>query len=131
LHTSGDRFVGNEEREMGFNTTVVVLNDALGDIADDPEFGKALAQAIMGHSVHGPTRVRAGLHGTAATVVETHHGDRTVAIAVGGNSASVLGSIGTWEHDEPEVQIKLLKILAEDRGYKLIRAPGTKGKTKG
>ena len=32
---------------MGYNTTVVILNDALGQIAKDPKFGEKLARAIM------------------------------------------------------------------------------------
>lgn len=32
---------------MGYNTTVVVLNDALDAIRDDPEFGKKLYHAIL------------------------------------------------------------------------------------
>lgn len=31
---------------MGYNTTVVVYNDALDQIANDPEFGKKLVAAI-------------------------------------------------------------------------------------
>lgn len=31
---------------MGFNTTVLVLNDALGCIAEDAEFGKKIADAV-------------------------------------------------------------------------------------
>lgn len=31
---------------MGYNTTVLVLNDSLGAIEEDPEFGKNLARTI-------------------------------------------------------------------------------------
>jgi len=39
---------------MGYNTTVVVMNDALGSIEKDPEFGKNLVRAVL-RAVHSPT----------------------------------------------------------------------------
>ena len=79
---------------MGFNTTVVVLNDALSYIAEDPEFGRRLYDAISNlsrdkrgyvsaHSVHG------GVYCNAATVIETHHADHDVTVVVGGNRGYV------------------------------------------
>jgi hypothetical protein len=85
---------------MGWNTTVVVLNDALGYIEEDPEFGKKLARAILGLSAPpdrqrcdvSARRPRGGVHANAATVVETHHADAVVTVDVGGNTAVVVGS---------------------------------------
>jgi hypothetical protein len=79
---------------MGNNTTVVVLNDALGEIAADPEFGRRLADAIgrvrPGHTVsvaaHHP---KGAIHCNAALVVETHHADYDVLVRVGGNRGEV------------------------------------------
>lgn len=80
---------------MGLNTTVVVLNDALGDIAEDPEFGKRLADAIASARRGKPVNVAAhGSHGiscNAACVIETHHADYDVLVKVGGNTGSVVG----------------------------------------
>ena len=80
---------------MGFNTTVMVLNDALGEIAEDAEFGKRLASAIMnarvGKSVSVPAYGMHGIHCNAALVVETHHASHDVLVSVGGNSARVVG----------------------------------------
>jgi hypothetical protein len=74
---------------MGFNTTVVILNDALRDIAGDLEFGRRLRDAIQSYSGK-PITVSAGHHGNAALVVETHHADYDVLVKVGGNRGEVI-----------------------------------------
>lgn len=74
---------------MGYNTTVVVLNDALGEIESDPEFGRKLADAIKRVRPGMPETVRAGHHGNAAMVVETHHASHDVTVIVGGNRGYV------------------------------------------
>lgn len=106
---------------MGFNTTVVVLNDGLAEIESDPDFGKRLADAIRSiHMMPGRVDVRAGCHVNAASVIETHHADETTLVAVGGNFASVLGSVyGAGRHHEEADRIRLLKMLAEELGYKV------------
>jgi hypothetical protein len=73
---------------MGLNTTVLILNDALGDIAKDPDFGKKLVAAIADGGKQ--VVISTPSFGNAATVIESHHSDNTVLIAVGGNCASVL-----------------------------------------
>lgn len=79
---------------MGYNTTVVILNDALGEIATDPEFGKRLADAIAQARRGKPVVVGAhgerDIHCNAALVVETHHADDEVTVIVGGNTARVV-----------------------------------------
>ncbi len=82
---------------MGWNTTVVLLNDALHEIAEDPEFGKRLADAVSLLAVNkGPVDVsahgRRSIHCNAATVIETHHADITVHVAVGQNYGQVVPS---------------------------------------
>ncbi len=68
---------------MGFNTTVVILNDSLHDIEHDPDFGKNLAQAIYFLSSNNePFHVSSNGSSNAAIVIETHHADYTTLIAV-------------------------------------------------
>lgn len=76
---------------MGFNTTVVVLNDALGDIERDPDFGKNLVAAILSVGCHNkPVDVSAMGHCNAASVIECHHADYNVYVKVGGNYGEVV-----------------------------------------
>lgn len=83
---------------MGFNTTVVIYNDSLHDIENDPEFGKKLAQAVLEHG-GGSKSVNVFARGVrdqgvsssqAGVVVDSHHSDETALIAVGGNTAAVI-----------------------------------------
>jgi hypothetical protein len=76
---------------MGYNCTVVVLHDALGQIEKDPDFGRNLVRAIS--SQYGPHPIRnvpAGNHGNAAYVVESHHAGHDVLVSVGGNMGRVV-----------------------------------------
>lgn len=76
---------------MGFNTTILVRNDALKDIARDRDFGSKLASAIAETSTtNKAVEISSGGHSNAATVIETHHADYTAIVAIGGNTGSVL-----------------------------------------
>ncbi len=97
---------------MGYNTTVVVINDALGEIENDPQFGKKLVAAIlMKNTTEEPVNISAGNHVNAASVVETHHADRTALIAVGGNNATVLLETQGWRHRDKKMQFRLAEEL--------------------
>lgn len=102
---------------MGWNSTVVVMNDALDAIRDDPEFGKKLYHAICEKSMF-PERsklidVPALNHVNAATVIEQHHADYTAIIAVGGNYGSVLHTTYGWSHHTTEFLERVAKELRE------------------
>lgn len=122
---------------MGYNTTVVVMNDSLHDIEKDPEFGKNLAQAIKSESIRhyrpGSQYVRALGSANAAEVIESHHADGQVAVVVGGNCGEVLGYAGTCRNgneyvkDETERKTQYLKRLAHELGFRLVKLP-KKGK---
>jgi hypothetical protein len=81
---------------MGWNTTVVVINDALDMIRDDPEFGRRLYDAVLkvqrGKPVDVAAHSKRGIHCNAATVIETHHADHDVLVKVGGNYGEVVKS---------------------------------------
>ena len=78
---------------MGWNTTVVVMNDALDCIRDDAEFGRRLYEAVLDARKGKPVDVAAhgkhAIHCNAATVIETHHADYDVTVVVGGNTGRV------------------------------------------
>jgi len=79
---------------MGFNTTVVIYNDALEGIKGDKNFGKQLYDAIMANYKSKRTESVYCEHGfagsqTAGVVVEQHHANFDVTIVVGGNTGII------------------------------------------
>ncbi|RJQ25012.1 hypothetical protein C4577_06415 [Candidatus Parcubacteria bacterium] len=112
---------------MGYNTTVVVLNDALDQISKDQDFGKNLAQHIMkmgGESVpkwHLDAWIPSGNHCNVAEIVEQHHADFTTLVAVGGNCGTLLGNIWGYRHNEDNTKLRLLEELAKQLGYKVVK----------
>lgn len=75
---------------MGMNTTIVVLNDALSEIENDPDFGRNLVTAICSLRHGKPQYVPAGGHCNAAIVIECHHANDNVLVEVGGNTGRVV-----------------------------------------
>lgn len=107
---------------MGYNTTVVVINDALDQIAKDPQFGANLARAIRQKAgVRSRIDVESGNHCNAAHIVETHHADQTVLVSVGGNLGIPHLTHHEWNHHEPEGQVSLLKAWADKLGFDLVK----------
>lgn len=110
---------------MGFNSTVIVMNDALGSIEKDKDFGRKLSDGIRDlYSRRKPTDlvdVSAGGYVNAASVIEQHHADSTAIIAVGGNYGTVLGHYWSYSHHEPASQLNILKHLASEMGYRLVK----------
>jgi len=109
---------------MGYNTTVVVLNDALQQIEEDKDFGKNLVAAIKQLRIGGggdPITVGAGNHANPVVVIETHHADSLNAILVGGNTAQDLGYVGGYRLDPKTTEGKeaLLRSLAFSFGYNI------------
>lgn len=117
---------------MGYNSTVVVMNDALHSIENDPEFGRKLKDAILTVQRGRPVDVSAGGFCNAATVIETHHADGLIAVVVGVNGGQILGYCGTWHRaysdkmDDESRKEYHLKNLARDCGYRLVKLPKQK-----
>lgn len=119
---------------MGFNTTVVVHNDALHSIANDPEFGKNLADAINSLGYRDDKIKSVSASGefmtccNAVEVIETHHADSVVAVAVGGNCGVELGYAGGYRAigRDDESKVKMLRTLADGLGYTLRKKPQRK-----
>lgn len=101
---------------MGFNTTVLVLNDALSYIERDVNFGKNLVETIHYQSVNSsPKDVSSLNHCNAATVIETHHADILVPVAIGGNSGRVLKGTSFYSASDE----MLLRQMADSMGFEL------------
>lgn len=101
---------------MGFNATVVVLLDQLHIIEKDKDFGKKLADAIryrasMPEHVDKPDRPGFRHFGAEATgqtqVIEVHHADNFMVVAVGGNTGQVLG-VGGYYTNTPDEMVEAL-----------------------
>jgi len=76
---------------MGFNSTMVIMNDALGQIKADKDFGEKVYDAVLKCvDEYEPVDISSGNHCNAATVIDSHHADHYVAMIVGGNYAQVL-----------------------------------------
>lgn len=116
---------------MGFNTSMIVLNDALGDIERDPEFGRKVSQAVSKLSLPEEYRsawgvdVSAGCSVNAATVIETHHADSISIVAFGRNEGIVLAK-HLYAYGTESQEIRVLKALADQHGYVLHRKPQPK-----
>jgi hypothetical protein len=107
---------------MGYNTTVIVLNDALHEIEKDKEFGAKLALAIMKSRPGHREDISSNYFVNAASVIATQHADITSVVAIGGNHGTELGSFfNNGHHHTEEDKIKLLKDLADKFGYRLVK----------
>jgi hypothetical protein len=113
---------------MGFQTTVIFLNDAVDQLKKDPNFQNKLYDAILKISMEQkPIDIRIGNHLNGCTVVEQHHADTTRFIVVGGNTAEVFGS-GHWtllrddlDKAGDNLSVRILKILAREHGFSVKR----------
>ena len=117
---------------MGYNSTILILNDGLDDIERDlPAWWESVKRKILsmdteqrGHADghYGLGDVGAGCHANCSTVLACHHADEVVVMAVGGNHASFLGSVyNGGKHSDPKDQLDILKRLADKRGYRLVK----------
>jgi hypothetical protein len=121
---------------MGYNTSMIVLNDALHAIKEDHEFGAKVYDAVGQLNVYnrataagrprlsshlGGVDISSGCNVNAATVIETHHADNTTLLAVGGNCASILHETFGYCHNESGMQVRLLQEWAEKLGYRVVK----------
>lgn len=95
---------------MGFNTAVIVRNDFLHEIKDDPEFGQKVYGTIISNG-RGP------YHGQSFDVLPSNHADNMQIVAIGGNSIRYLGYGGEWGANDETI----LRNLASSMGFKLVR----------
>lgn len=78
---------------MGFNTTVVIYNDALNTIKEDKNFGACLYHAIMDNiATNKPVTFFANTKNDscdAGQVIEQHHSSLNVLVEIGGNTGII------------------------------------------
>jgi hypothetical protein len=111
---------------MGWNTSVVIMNDALNEIEKDSDFGKNLARAIDECASKGPSftkgvYVSSLCHVNAATVIETHHADQLVPLLIGGNMGKILGNRDNCYISYAADNEHALREIARSMGYDLVK----------
>lgn len=76
---------------MGYNTTLVVLNDFLSDIRDDPEFGRKVYHACLNSEEVDI--------GPGVKIAGVNHATNFNLYAVGGNTSIHIGSVSGKDID--------------------------------
>lgn len=114
---------------MGFNTALMVLNDGLHCLDDDPDAGKRIYNMVLeactgrrgevfstGLAIMHNGEAR-GSHGGVVSCLSSLHADELQIIAVGGNRIQYLGYGGGYSAD-PET---MLRNLADQMGYRIVK----------
>lgn len=115
---------------MGYNSVVVVMNDALGMIEEDPTFGRNLAAGIRGCHIREDRDVPAyspsgrGVHCNAAEVISTAHADIPQVVVVKGNT----GFAYRYGEALPESVLEDLKFVLDQHGYSVRKKPTKRSK---
>lgn len=107
---------------MGFNTGVLILNDALNGVQENPQqFANNFMRAFgKFQQTHAPADFAIGNHVNGGTVFHMAHADVTGVYAIGGNHTSKLSTAyNGGKHYKDEDKVKLLKQLADEMGYSI------------
>jgi hypothetical protein len=120
---------------MGYNTTILVLNDAFDLCLDkhkDEFCSKIRSMSSSGYLLRGrdpldPDEVgvtaesfSVGNHCNPAAVMTCTHADFTSVILVGGNYATVLGEARGYEHHKKKTVKRMLNDVLAQYGLKVI-----------
>jgi hypothetical protein len=107
---------------MGFNTPVLILNDRLDEIKNDPYFGPKLAFAINEFS-SSPDYKQPYLTGQTQ-IINVAHADVLQVLAVGANHGRVIGS-GHWTMDNKALIEQLYRQLKwDEKHHAATQSPG-------
>jgi hypothetical protein len=106
---------------MGFNTSMIILNDALSYIKDDLKFGEKVYYACQNASLGKSVDIPSGSYVNAATVAESHHADGMLMLIFGGNDVINTGvsAYCGGHRDKVQIEFDALKMLADKHGYSL------------
>lgn len=116
---------------MGWNTSILFLNDSIDVIKDNPEsVVNNICQMMDGvynlrqRDLCAGDTLQVGDRGNPMTLIHRDHADVTNLVAIGGNYCSTIfrGNNHGYHHDK-EKQIELLKAAAESLGYRLSKIP--------
>jgi hypothetical protein len=113
---------------MGYNTAIVVMNDALSAIKDDPKFGENLYYAVLESQRGKPVDIPAhtyrdgevrGVYCNAATVVSCAHADDPQVVVVKYNT----GYAAKYKETLPDHVIEDMKWVLKQHGYRVSKEP--------
>lgn len=112
---------------MGYNTSILILNDSLDAIKKDEQFGKRLADGILESygRPSGKIDVRAGMHMSAVSIIAQHHADVKSLIMVGGNYGREIERFH-YEfpiYDSDRGKLAILRKFAWQLGYRVVKKP--------
>lgn len=102
---------------MGWNSTLVIMNDGLHVIKDDKDFGTKVYNAVNQLNI-SKIPIDAGPY---ARAIEQHRADGTALIAVGGNTGVSLGEF--YPYGSEAFEVRMLKALADKLGYRVSKKP--------
>jgi hypothetical protein len=116
---------------MGYNSAILILNDALSAIDADPSgFWEKARNEILGY--RRSEKQNTFGHGGYANyfkVITSHHMNEARVFAIGGNDAVLMHETydGSGAHEkDPEFKLRLLREMARDLGYDLRKKPAKK-----
>jgi hypothetical protein len=100
---------------MGFNTALIILNDHLSSIKDDPNFGKKVRDACL-EVWGGNTRH----HSSFKVVTVAHAGDGAI-IFMRGNTGWELDGYAKDNRCPDDKAVEALTRAADSYGYELVK----------
>lgn len=107
---------------MGYNSTIVICNDAWSSIDKDPAGWWAKTKEELSKAADGaPREYGFGCNANGFWAAGNHHADNVSVFTVGGNMVTKLGEFhGRWRQD-PEDILFMLGEIAGYAGRRLVR----------
>ena len=106
---------------MGWNTVVLVLNDAMSSVVNDKGFGQKVSDAVSEVNMyHKPADISSGSFVNAATVISTEHANVRRLLLTGENWVEDLGAVHPYGKDD-DIRVRVLKALADNLGYRVSK----------
>ena len=107
---------------MGYMSIFFFFNDCHGVIEKDSNFGKVIANTISAGYGKKYVDVQASTGQIVGELVTQHHADEHMVTVTGANCAQVLHhGLGWSDWRKPEVQENILRNMADNLGFKLVR----------
>lgn len=98
---------------MGFNSTIIILNDCLHAIRDDKEFGQKIWDAVNKSYADQDCVTLYSKNGNCGEVVHVHHADDVKLLVVGGNTGIDLGYFTGYQMLWNEQRAKLWRRIKQ------------------